>query len=212
MSLPRLFVVGDSISLQYGPHLERLLAGRFHYARKTGEEEALRDLDQPAGANGGDSVRVRAYLAALRDGGGLAADLLLLNCGLHDIRIAPDGEGPQVPPAAYRENLEAILDLAEALGAAPAWVRTTPVADAIHNRRADFRRRAADVEAYNRIADAVMAGRGVPVADLHACTRNLGAPEEIFCDHVHFTEPVRRQQAAFLAGWLDAWRGGCRRG
>ncbi|HET8985854.1 MAG TPA: hypothetical protein VFN03_08860, partial [Trueperaceae bacterium] len=38
VALPRLFVVGDSISLHYGPYLERLVAGRYAYGRK--EDEA----------------------------------------------------------------------------------------------------------------------------------------------------------------------------
>ena len=53
-----VFVVGDSISIQYGPFLEQMLSGRIAYARKGSEDatmaEALRNLDIPVGANGGD--------------------------------------------------------------------------------------------------------------------------------------------------------------
>lgn len=42
---------------------------------------------------------------------------------------------------------------------------------------------------------------GVPAIDLFAFTRALGG-NEIFCDHVHFTETVRQLQAAYIAGYL----------
>ena len=45
-----------------------------------------------------------------------------------------------------------------------------------------------------------MTAAGVPSIDLHAFTANLGG--DPYCDHVHFREPVREQQAAFIAGWL----------
>lgn len=49
-----------------------------------------------------------------------------------------------------------------------------------------------------------MADAGVPTVDLHTFTADLGP--DLFCDHVHFTEPVRRLQAAFIAGWLVSGR------
>jgi len=51
-----LFIIGDSISIQYGPHLKKMVEGWLHYGRKRGEAEALNDLDRPAGTNGGDSI------------------------------------------------------------------------------------------------------------------------------------------------------------
>jgi len=40
----------------------------------------------------------------------------------------------------------------------------------------------------------------VPVIDLNTFTLNLGA--DLYCDHVHYHEPIREKQAAFIAGWL----------
>jgi hypothetical protein len=43
---PRVFVLGDSISIHYGPHLKIALAERgWGYHRKSGTDEALVDLD-----------------------------------------------------------------------------------------------------------------------------------------------------------------------
>jgi hypothetical protein len=149
---------------------------------------------------------VLAFLRAKAAAGGLAADLLLLNCGLHDIKTDPATGRKQVPLADYRRSLAAIVELRPRLCPALAWMRTTPADERVHNKPGmAFHRFAADVEAYNAAADAIMAGAGVPVVDLFAFTRNLGP--DLFCDHVHFAEPVRRQQAAFLAGWLARWAG-----
>lgn len=58
----QLFILGDSISIHYGPYLEQMVKKHFIYARKEGLNEALKNLDYPTGANGGDSSMVRAYL------------------------------------------------------------------------------------------------------------------------------------------------------
>lgn len=206
-----IFIVGDSISIQYGPFLEPMLVGRIAYARKgsddAGLEAAMANLDVPKGANGGDSAMVRAYLQTRCADAAFSPDLLVLNCGLHDVKRAQPAAALQVGPDAYEANLRAITALLRARGTALAWVRTTPAVDAIHNaRNREFHRHAADVDTYNRIADRVMAEAGVRVIDLHGFTESLGGDER-FCDHVHYTEPIRRLQAAFIAGHLLAWLG-----
>jgi lysophospholipase L1-like esterase len=206
--LPRVFVIGDSISIQYGPHLERFLAGNFAYDRKrdgAGGARAEHNLDVPQGANGGDSAMVLAYLMARAEREPIAADVLLLNCGLHDIKTDVESGAKQVPADAYARNLRSILEVARAMKLAVVWVRTTPVIDEIHNARTrSFRRHAADVAAYNAIADEIMTAAGVPVLDLHAFSARF-VPAG-FIDHVHFAEDVREKQAAFLAGALGMWR------
>ena len=208
--MKNLFVLGDSISIHYGPDLQRMLAGKLGYDRKGSAQiqAALQDLDQAQveGANGGDSRMVLAYLQAELDTIRRHSNLLLLNCGLHDLRTEPDSLKKQVELAEYQANLRAALRLIRDRAAAlqPYWVRTTPVDSARHNRLAiHFRRFAEDVVAYNRAADALMAEFGVPVIDLYGFTRQLG--EDVYHDHVHFKEPVRALQAAFIAGHLLAW-------
>ena len=201
-----LYLIGDSISLHYGPYLQAYLDGVMTYARKEGEDEALLNLDNPQGANGGDSGMVRAFLAAKVAAGDLDADLLLVNAGLHDIKTDPVTGARQVPPDQYTANLRAIVDLAETLPARLVWIRTTPCDERVHNRPGmDFHRFAADCDAYNAAADAVMAAAGVPVIDLHTFTRNLGP--DLYCDHVHFHEQVREKQGAFIAGWVLGYLG-----
>ena len=49
--MKRVYVIGDSISIQYGSHLEQCLRGVAAYARKEGANEALLNLDPPQGAH-----------------------------------------------------------------------------------------------------------------------------------------------------------------
>jgi lysophospholipase L1-like esterase len=200
----KVYVIGDSISIHYGPYLKRYLAGIMDYGRKGGEEEALLNPDKPQGANGGDSSMVLAFLTAKAASGGIAADLLLVNCGLHDIKTDPATGAKQAPLDQYRSNLEAIVGVARQMRLPMAWIRTTPCDEAVHNPRCSgFHRFAADNAAYNAAADEIMGRAGIPSIDLHTFTLNLGP--DLYCDHVHFPEPIREKQAAFIAGWLAAY-------
>lgn len=205
--LPRVYVIGDSISMQYGPYLEQYLRGFMEYSRKEGDSEAKVGLPEPHSGNGGDSSMVLRFVEATEKAGGFDADILLLNCGLHDIKTNRETSAKQVPIEQYESNLNKILESAKRMGIAVVWVRTTPVDENVHNQRPNiaFFRFAADCAAYNEVADRVMESAGVPTIDLFTFTNNVG--ENLFADHVHFLEPVREKQGAFLAGWLIAWFG-----
>lgn len=201
-SLQKLFVLGDSISMHYGPYLAKMVRGVFDYARKEASEQPLSDLRYPVDPNGGDSSMVLAYLQAQL--AGIAPDLLLLNCGLHDVKTDPQEGTKQVPPDRYQDNLRDVAALVHRHRVRTLWVRTTPVDDKTHNSRSmSFHRFAEDVIRYNGIADAVLAEAGIPAIDLYTFTLNLG--DGVYCDHVHFTERVRELQAAYIAGALMAF-------
>lgn len=200
-NLSRLFVIGDSISIHYGPYLERFLPPAIHYARKTdsGAENNEKDLDIPVGANGGDSRMVLEYLKKRRCCDPLSVDVLLLNCGLHDIKTNLATGKKSVSLSDYESNLRAIISETSLSRYRVIWVRTTPVFDDVHNRPGvGFHRHAADVSAYNAVADKVMEEAGIPSIDLHAFS-NVFLPAG-FCDHVHYKNEIRALQGAFLAG------------
>lgn len=196
-----LFIVGDSISIQYGPFLKPLVESHFHYDRKRGEKQALADLDQPVGANGGDSSRVLDYLIG-EQSQGVSYDLLLLNCGLHDIKTDPLTGERQISPARYRDNLEQIIRTARSMANAVIWVSTTDIIDDIHNSQSTFHRFHRDVLEYNEIALQVMEQHEVPIIDLYTFTLQFGA--DAYRDHAHFTEEVQRSQAKYIADYLIA--------
>lgn len=200
----KVYIIGDSISVHYDPFLQQALSGIMACAHKEGTDEALLNLDLPTGANGGDSGRVLAFVKAVAKTGGLKADILAVNCGLHDIKRNPETGTYQVPIEQYEANLRELVRVAAPLSARLVWIRTTPCDETVHNARSTgFHRFAADGVAYNSVADRVMNEAGVPIIDLFTFTTNLGP--DLFCDHVHFTVAVREKQAAFIAGWLSAF-------
>ena len=201
--LPKLFLIGDSISIQYGPYLEKYLEGTVIYERKQDDGQADKNLDVPTGANGGDSRMVLAYLRIKMKNPDFKPDYMVLNCGLHDIKRDVETGHLQVGSDEYRENLEAIIMLLEEKNIRIIWIRTTPVVDSIHNTKSrSFHRYAADLEIYNQIADEVFSQNNIPVIDLFGFTRQLG--EDQFIDHVHYSDKARDLQAAFIAGFLQS--------
>lgn len=196
--MKKVFVLGDSISIHYGPFLKQMLAGKMAYTRK-GENGVVGDINQATDVNGGDSSHVLSYLQKMQR---MDFDVLLLNCGLHDIKVV---EGRQVEPEEYRENLKQVLELMRERGKPVVWVTTTPVDDEQHKRCIQqFARYNRDVLLYNEIASEVMGTYGVPVIDLYHFTQQLGMGEGIYADHVHYLESVQKMQAAYLAGALLA--------
>jgi lysophospholipase L1-like esterase len=201
----KIYIVGDSISIQYGPYLKAYLDGSMDYSRKESEEEALLNLDNPQGANGGDSSMVLSFLRAKIESGGIDPDLLLINCGLHDIRTDPNTGKRQVLIDAYAENLRAIVETVDRMKPTLVWIRSTPCDEVVHNNAGlNMHRFSADCDDYNRVADEIMNETGVPSLDLYTFTKSLGS--DLYCDHVHFHEHIREKQAAFIAGWLMGYK------
>lgn len=198
----KIYVIGDSISIQYGPFLKQYLNENIEYSRKEGVEEALLNLDIPQGANGGDSKMVLKFLTAKIKSGNLNADYLLLNCGLHDIKTDIKTNKQQVSIDEYKQNLKTILDLLESKNQKMIWIKTTPCIDKIHNSEdSKFLRFEKDCFAYNSVADKLMTQANIPIIDLYSFTKKLGT--DIYCDHVHFHDHVREKQGAFIAGYLE---------
>lgn len=198
MTLPFAFLIGDSISMQYGPYLKQYLQGKVIYARK-GDFENNPDFE----SNGGDSSAVIDYLNTLIERKLFQANYLLINCGLHDIRHNLVSNEYQVNPVLYKNNLTTLVDRYSLLSEKLIWINSTPVHDETHNTiNKEFFRFNADVELYNQIAENIMHSVGVTIIDLYSFTLTLGQPDELYEDHVHYREAYRRLQAAFIAGNL----------
>jgi lysophospholipase L1-like esterase len=199
----KLFVLGDSISLQYGPYLEKDLTGAFVIQRKAGTYEALKNLDIPNGANGGDSRMVLNYLKLKLDDPKFHPDVLVLNCGLHDIKRDKASNKIAVDSIQYRQNLTTICTLLDQKKIPLIWVRTTNVVDSIHAKNPVINRYHKDLIQYNQIADEVMKNQHIPSIDLYSFTLNLGGNR--FVDHVHYNAETQALQAAYIAGFLRYW-------
>lgn len=203
--MKKILLVGDSISLDYGPALRGFVRPDLAIFGKPGTEEAYRNLDLPVGGNGGDSSRVLAYVTELRERGELDCDWFFFNCGLHDIKRERPEEELQVDEESYRANLQAILDLMKAAGVSTVFINTTQADGSRYPvGKMPFTRRANDGVRYNEIAEEVMDQNGVPVVDLYGFTASIGkSGNELFRDHTHFRPEIITLQAAYLAGVIN---------
>lgn len=201
MDKRKIFVIGDSISIHYGPYLKKAIENRFQYDRKRGLEDALRDLDRPVGANAGDSSMVLQYLKEEKVKG-IKYDTLLINCGLHDIRVNRETGKYQIDIKEFQENIKEIISLAKSMCEILIWIGLTPVVDSIHNSRdGGFFRFSRDAEAYDLAAKKIMKDENIKVIDMYSFTKEFEM-KEIYCDHVHYVEPIRKLQGEFIGNQL----------
>ena len=191
-AMNKILLVGDSISLHYGPYLSNYLNEKAELHTKEGRQLAFSDLDHPVGGNGGDSHMVLSYLSERDVKDDLDFDLFIFNCGLHDIKRLGDGDWQIVQLMAKRQ-LKTV------------FITSTPIDDEKHNARKQlgFTRYNKDVCRYNQIAGEVMRAHEISLIDLGRFT--AGLDDELFVDHAHFQEHVRKLQASYIAGALSAY-------
>lgn len=144
-ALPRVLLIGDSISLGYTPFVRELLKGQANVHR-------IPD-------NGGPTSRGVLLLDGWLGEG--RWNVIHFNFGLHDLKRMA-GDRVQVPLADYERNLRALVARLRGTGAKLVFATTTPVPGRTSNRHEE------DVIAYNAVAVRVMHELDVPVNDLHA--------------------------------------------
>lgn len=120
-NLPRVLVIGDSISMNYHEAAKEALKGIANYHRIDG--------------NGGPSDRgvacTELWLGDYQQPG-LHWDLIQFNHGLHDLKQLYDRETEtygkyQVPIEQYQANLEKEIAIMRKTGATLMWCTTTPI-------------------------------------------------------------------------------------
>jgi acyl-CoA thioesterase-1 len=162
--LPRLLLIGDSISIGYTLEVRRLLAGEANVHRIP--------------VNGGPTTRGLAELDSWL--GTNRWNVIHFNWGLHDLKLTNGLH--QVELAQYEQNLRQLVQRLKATGAKLIWASTTPVPEGKLNPP----RRASDVPRYNETALRVMKEFNVTVNDLHSFA--LPRLSEIqLPNNVHFT-------------------------
>lgn len=145
--LPRVLIIGDSISMGYTGPVRELLKDKANVHRIP--------------ANGGPTINtLRNIEKWLGDG---KWDVIHFNWGIHDLKIMPDGKR-QVEPADYEKNLRTLVARLKTTGAQLIWATTTPIPDGELNPPRAFGK----VPEYNAIAEKVMSENGVPIDDLNA--------------------------------------------
>jgi len=191
-----ILLLGDSIAIHYAPWLRDYLGSGYQLEMKSGMVEALADLDHPQGMNCGNSAMVREYLAQRLPNSLVRPDLVVINFGLHDMKSDPVTEQNEISLGQYKANCQSVRNQIEQQDLKGLWVRTTGFDEKRHNQMSPKKYRfSRDLAAYNQVADEAMAGW--PVADLYDFTLRQG--NDLYCDHVHFKEPIRALQGKFLA-------------
>lgn len=144
--LPRVLLIGDSISIGYTPPVRKLLEGKANVHR----------IPQNGGPSSTGVANLDKWLGTGK------WDVIHFNHGIHDLKIMPDGKR-QVEPADYERNLRAIVARLKATGAKLIFATTTPIPDGELNPKRSFGK----VPEYNEIATRVMTGNGVAINDLN---------------------------------------------
>lgn len=172
--LPRVLLIGDSISIGYTLGVRTALRDRANVHRPPGN----------CSSTGYTLSKLAEWLGSGK------WDVIHFNWGLHDAKLPPEGVR-HAPPDIYEQNLRQLVTRLKATGAKVIWATTTPVpmgGNLAPNRRFD------SVDKYNAIAAKVMADFGVATNDLNAAITphvlKFGRPND-----VHFTA----EGSAFLA-------------
>jgi lysophospholipase L1-like esterase len=145
--LPRVLLIGDSISIGYTVTVQKALAGQANVHRIP--------------ENGADTAnglkKIESWL------GGSHWDVIHFNWGLHDLKITPPGER-QVSIEAYEKNLAALVERLKTTGAQLIWATTTPVPEGKQSPV----RESSDVPKYNAVARRLMESHDIVTDDLYA--------------------------------------------
>jgi lysophospholipase L1-like esterase len=115
------------------------------------------------------------------------ADVVHINCGLHDIKKEFNQDTAAVPLSAYTENVRSILTRLQAeTEAAVVWALTTPVNQERHRKNKAFDRFETDVVTYNGAASQISQELGLTVNDLYSVVASAGTDNILLADGVHF--------------------------
>jgi lysophospholipase L1-like esterase len=179
--LPRVLLIGDSISMGYAVPVRKLLSGKANVHRIPG--------------NGGPSSNgvflIEGWLGKDK------WDVIHFNFGLHDLKRLDDGK-QQVPIESYERYLRLIVQRLKKTGALLIWASTTPVPEG----KLSPPRVPADVTAYNTAAARVMNENGVAINDLYGFALPL-LTEIQRPVNVHFTDSGSERLGKQVAGAIE---------
>jgi lysophospholipase L1-like esterase len=173
--LPKVLIIGDSISIGYTPFVKRQLKDVATVSRNPGN----------AAHTGTGLEKIDAWLGDTR------WDLIHFNWGLHDLCYRnPDakqqGNRDKVNGKLtttleqYEKNLDQLVTRLKKTGASLVWASTTVVPEG------EAGRIAGDEKKYNEVAARVMKKHGVAIDDLHAPSATFGPELFVKAGDVHY--------------------------
>ncbi len=171
--LPRVLLIGDSISIGYTVPVRVLLKDKANVHR-------------PPTNCGPTTTGLKELDKWLGDG---KWDVIHFNWGLHDLKymdergnlVAIEQGTQQVPIDQYEKNLDELVQRLKKTGAKLIWAATTPVPKGAQGRVPG------DEVKYNAAAKRVMDKQGVAINDLHALAAQFTGYKAIQMEkNVHF--------------------------
>jgi alpha-L-arabinofuranosidase len=190
--LPRVLIIGDSISLGYTPGVVELLEGEADVVHHKGNKSH--------GPNAGPTMRgienIDQWLGSTK------WDVIHFNWGLWDM-YGWHYEKVDRSPAAYAKRLDTLVHRLKQTGARLIWAATTPVcpeAEALCKVKVD----PATERQYLDAAAQVMKKHNVRVNDLHGFMVSMRAKYAIADNDVHYTKEGSRKLAEQVAKHIRA--------
>jgi len=196
--LPRVLLIGDSISIGYTVPTRDLLRGKANVHRPPincgPTTQGISQIDNWLATGGKDKKW----------------DVIHFNWGLHDLKyMGPNGDnlanpddkdsGQQVPPDEYRKNLTTLVERLQKTGAHLIWRTTTPVPEGAEGRIVG------DSAKYNAIAAGVMTAAGVETHDLFTFSNTEHAKNPIMLKaNVHYSKSGSAKLATDVARVIEA--------
>ncbi|MGV3482862.1 MAG: SGNH/GDSL hydrolase family protein [Planctomycetaceae bacterium] len=189
--LPRVLLIGDSISMGYTLPVREALQGKANVHR-------------PAVNCGPTTTGLKSIDQWLGD---KKWDVIHFNWGLHDMKFVSSGDDRQaaqhrqVSPEEYEKNLQQLVARLKQTGAKLIWRNTTPVPQGAAAREVE------DAARYNEIAAKVMNQHNIPIHDLYSFVQPR-MNELMLKENVHFTpqgyDALAKEVAAVILKALDA--------
>ena len=154
--LPRVLLIGDSISEGYTAPVQKLLQGKANVHR----------VPENGGSTKTGMTKIEQWLGTSK------WDIIHFNWGLHDLMFNPNLQPDPVQYekdqlVLYDKNLRSLTARLKQTGAKLIWATSTPVPEEISSPRSPSHR-SQMVKVYNEVAKRVMAENGIPIDDLNA--------------------------------------------
>ena len=190
-ALPKVLIIGDSISMAFTPHVVQQLDGKavvkHHKGNAQHTDTGLRKIDQWIGKT--------------------QWDIIHFNWGLWDIcyrhpKSKVQGRRDKVNGTLtttleqYEKNLDELVSRLKKTDAKLIWAHTTVVPDK------EAGRFVGDDEKYNEVATKIMRKHDIIINDLHSLSREF--PADLFSEpgNVHYTQDGYRKIAQQVTGHI----------
>lgn len=186
--LPRVLIIGDSISIGYTPYVAEMLKGKATVEHNEGNAEhtgtGLQRIDQWVGTTKWDVIH--------------------FNWGLWDLcyrnpEAAVQGNKDKLHGTVttgleqYERNLEQLVQRLEATGATLIWAQTTIVPPGEPGRNVG------DDQKYNEVAALVMKKHGIMIDDLYSLTKGFSRAMFLAPGDVHYRDEGYKRIALRVA-------------